>query len=418
MDILFFLKPIVDMLYAYQFLDIILLVLVLFFLVNKRIDKFVFLDFIVVLLLGLFALSFAQDTNGLNTFIKIASAFLMYFLGRMYYKSWYKYVYQLQKGFIIILIITLFSYITGIGYIQWGSVNTFTGFYFFKTDLAAAMTQCAIMLCIMPKLKRIDYLLLITCCYLAFISNARMYYFIILILLGLIFIYQRYPYKRIEINTKFFVIIIVCIVGLLIGLNILGRYIDDFLLFKIDNASDLMNDSNTQGRNQIWEKIYDHFQNQNLVTRLIGIDLVSDSIYGEHNSHNVYLKILYSTGYIGISLFLIFIFYSLYYINKVKSARLFYISCSLFGIFLLGGISYITLESTQISWLPMFFIGVCVSETIHPYEKKDIILIKIYSSLTISNKLWLKACFNKEKVIKGLIYKYSKMQKHKSSNTL
>lgn len=408
MDFIFFLKPIVDMLYAYQILDIALLLVAIFCFSKGKIIRLHAMDFIVFFLLVMFTFSLLRNIEGFREYLKISSGFFLYYLGRMYYKYWPKYLFQLQRGFLIILVITMISYFIGSGFTQWGSVNTFTGYYFFKTDLAAAMAQCAVVFCLLPRLRKMDYLILAICSYFVVISNTRMYYFIIFILFFLIFYYQKYPNKRIRINGKFYIIIAASIIGLLIILNIIGQYVESLLLFKFENASDLMDGSNTQGRNQIWEGIYSYFAKQNFLTRLTGIDLISDGLHGGHDSHNVYLKILYSTGYLGIGLFLLFIFTGFYFINKVKSSRLFYVTSSLFGIFLLGGMSYSTILSTQVSWLPMFFIGVCISEYSHNYTPNEIALLRIYSSLTFFNPFWRKAFYRRKRVINSLLEKYNR----------
>lgn len=408
MDFIFFLKPIVDMLYAYQILDIALLLVAIFCFSKGKIIRLHVMDFIVFFLFVIFTFSLLRNIEGFSVYVKISSGFFLYYLGRMYYKYWPKYLFQLQRGFLIILVITMMSYFTGTGFTQWGSVNTFTGYYFFKTDLATAMAQCTVVFCLLPGLKKIDYLILAICSYFIIISNTRMYYFIIFILLFLIFYYQKYPNKRIRINGKFYILIVASIIGLLIILNIIGQYVEGFLLFKFDNASDLMDGGNTQGRNQIWEGIYSYFAKQDFLTRLIGIDLISESLHGGNESHNVYLKILYSTGYLGIGLYLLFIITVFYFINKVKSSRLFYVTSSLFGIFLLGGISYSTILSTQVSWLPMFFIGVSISEYSHNYTSKEVALLRIYSSLTFFNPLWRKAFYKRKRVINCLLEKYNR----------
>lgn len=407
MDFIFFLKPIADMFYAYQIFDIVLLSIAFFSFTKGRLQRIHIIDFIIILLFVLFTFSLFRNVSAFSayTYVKIVSGFLLYFLGRMFYQHWPRFIFQLQRGYLLVLIVVILSYFTGTGFKSWGDIYTFVGYYYFKTDLAAAMTQCVIVFGLLPRLKKMDYLIFAICSYFVIISNTRMYYFIIFILLFLIFYYQKYPNKRIRINDKFYFLIVASIVGLLIILNIIGQYVEGFLLFSFDDTSDLMNGKNTQGRNQIWELIYGYFKRQDFLTRLIGIDLISDSMHGGTDSHNLYLKILYSTGYLGMGIYILFIFTCFHYMNKVKSNRLFYVTSSLFGMFLLGGISYSTILSTQISWLPMFFIGVCISEYSHNYTSKEIALLRIYSSLTFFSSLWRKAFFRRKKVIYNLLAK-------------
>lgn len=396
MEFIFFLKPVVDMLYEYRSLDIILCLFCMFYLTQGKLAQLYDIDFLIIILMLFFTWSFFNNIAGLINYIKIESGFILYFLGRMYYKKWPKYIYQLQKGFFVILLASCFSYITGDGFISWGAISTFVGYYFFKTDLAAALVQCITLCFIMPYLRKIDYGILLLCIYFVIITNARVYYFVAVIILFVVLYYQKYPFKRIKLNLKVLLLMLFAVILLLLLLNYIGKeYTDKLLLFQFDDTSDLLNGKNTQGRNEIWTRIYNYFSKQDFLTRLTGIDLISDSLSGPHNAHSLYLKLLFSIGYIGIIVFFLFLFYSFKYINTVKSNRLLYVTTCLLGIYLFGGISNITIEFTQISWLPMFFVGVCVSESRNSYENQDIKCLKKYSKLTMSNIEWFKLFFKR-----------------------
>ena len=138
MNLILLLKPIADMLFEYQVLDIILVlgvIIVTLSRIKSTKMRWALLDTIIVILGFLFFLSYLRDTNGVNTFVKIESGFLLYFTGRMTYSKAIKNQKYLMWGFLIILLITAFSFINKSGFIVWGRVNTFRGYYFFKTDV-------------------------------------------------------------------------------------------------------------------------------------------------------------------------------------------------------------------------------------------------------------------------------------------
>lgn len=395
MEIVFFFKPIVDLLYQYKALDIILCILCFCYLfINVKPFRLCNIDCVVFALVLLFTISYFNNLNGLIIYIKIISAFLLYFLGRLHYIKWPKLVYQLQKGFLIVWLITLYSFITKEGFISWGNFTTFTGYYFFKTDLAAAIAQSIVIVFAMHSLRKIDYAIMFLCIFFILLSNARMYYFITFIILGIIFIYNRKPHIRVKFNPKLFLGITLSITILLILMNSLNHILGDkLLLFDFKDTSDLMSGANTQGRNIIWERVYRYFNQQDFITRLFGVDLVSDTRGGDHNAHSLYLKILFSIGYVGSILYIFFFILAIKHINSVKSNRLYYITACFTIIYLLSGISNAALEYSQLTWLPMFFIGTCVSESQCNFNRSYIRLLKKYSMLHISQVNWFKSLF-------------------------
>lgn len=382
MNLILLLKPIADMLFEYQVLDIILVlgvIIVTLSRIKSTKMRWALLDTIIVILGFLFFLSYLRDTNGVNTFVKIESGFLLYFAGRMTYSKAIKNQKYLMWGFLIVLLITAFSFINKSGFIVWGRVNTFRGYYFFKTDLAAAMAQLFAIFAIIKKRSYINYAILGISSYFVFISNARMYYFVIVILVLFFFLYLREEiYQvRLRINTKLMLLGIAVLIGMLFGLNYLNQMLgEEYLLIEFQSSSDLVGNANTQGRSVAWENILEHFFNQPFWDRFWGLDLISDEKVGIIcNSHNLYIKVLYSTGYLGCSIFILYIIRIIQAINNTQSAELYYLTLSFFAIYILSGISYITIESTQLTWLFMYYIGACQSEGQFKQPSKPLIQV-------------------------------------------
>lgn len=88
MNIFFFLKPIADLLYQYQVLDYLLTAWCIVFLIKEKSNRLCSIDYCVIALMGIFFLSFLRNTDGWSILLKIESGFLLYFLGREYYRYW------------------------------------------------------------------------------------------------------------------------------------------------------------------------------------------------------------------------------------------------------------------------------------------------------------------------------------------
>ncbi len=321
-------------------------------------------DYIVLILSFLFFLSFIRNINGWSQFLKIESSFFLFFIGRFYKMGTHKLIRCLQKGFIPIIIVSIIAYVTGLGFVYWGNYNTFRGFYFFKTDLALAMTQCFIVFSFCQSRYLIKKIIPLICFFFVLISNARIYYLIMMIILMLTVLYH-YEIKRnriiVKLNIKFFILVITfVIISVILMIYLNDIYGSSYLL--LDTSDGLYSDANTQGRTVVWAEIYKMFIDSDFINRLFGIDLCSDiSPSLGHNSHNCYLKILYSTGYIGCLFFVIFVCSIIKEIAKIRNRQLFYYTLSFFLTFIIGGMSYVSIESTQGTWLTMFFIGSAVT---------------------------------------------------------
>lgn len=365
MEIVFLFKPVVDMLYQYQYLDVFLMGICVFSLVSRPIPRLITIDIISILLIVLFAFSFIRNTEGLNQFVKIESGFILYFIGRSHYTEIDRYTRILKIGFIPIIIICLITYFTKTGFVMWGTHKTFRSLYYFKTDLAAAMVQCAIFyLFVFPMNKKLMIIPLL-CLFFIVLSNARAYYFIAFILIVFSVLYyverkERKVFMKINVSLLFF--ILASIIGVLILLNYIGSvYGTDYLLFNFENTETIYNAENTQGRNLVWEDIYSKFAKQDFFVRMVGIDLNTDKSHLGMNSHNLYLKILYSIGYLGSIVFFYYVISILQIIKGIKKRKHFYIIIMLLISYLLSGMSVISIESTQLTWLFMFYLGCMVS---------------------------------------------------------
>lgn len=367
------------MLWKYRVLDMILLFMsIAIFVCNiKRIRGLYSIDIVLIIISCFFTISYIRNPIDYIIYIKIISGFMFYFLGRIYFNKITEINKYIVNAYIIVISINLILLILGEGFIYWGSAKTFRGVYFFKTDLAAAICQgSVIMMFIISSKKQITrqiyYIFpFIIAPLLLLLANSRIYIILYVILMVIFWMSRREKkYKKyFKINIK---TIIILFGGLILSVNLLSYLTRStffkemgFIGFEFNNLEDLFNSSNTQGRDEIWEIVLEYFNNQSIANKLFGVDLITDTMINSkgHNTHNNFLKIVFSIGYIGFITFITFIVQLIIRLNRVKNREVFYITLSLLLIYLINSISNNVIEFTQLTWIPMFYFGVAVSDS-------------------------------------------------------
>ena len=129
-------------------------------------------------------------------------------------------------------------------------------------------------------------------------------------------------------------------------------------------------------RGEIWPILWESLIHMPWLNRIFGAGWVGDTLllipYDKpaNESHSLYMKLLFSTGFLGIAVFAAFSVYLFLLIRKLENRKLFYLLCSLWFLFLGFGITYSSITSVQMSWFPFLFAGMAVSELIQQ-EKAD-----------------------------------------------
>ena len=137
------LKILADMFWQFPVLDMLLLgfalVILGLHLPQSRVS-YGLPDAASVLLLTLLTFSFSKSVDGAVVFFKMASAIILYFLGRESSESFNEAVKGALIASIVVLVLNAATFVSGAGFQTWGDANTFSGLYYFKTDLASAMS--------------------------------------------------------------------------------------------------------------------------------------------------------------------------------------------------------------------------------------------------------------------------------------
>ena len=363
-----FIKFIFDMFYMQKIFSItitLFAILLFIFSIKNNKYKFKLVDFLVIMMILLFTFSFFKSMDYYIDYLKVISAFILYLLGRMFYMEDGKIQKTITISLLLVFIVNLIVCILGKGSITWGSASTLKGVYYFKTDYASVLTFFLIFwLFNYYKNRIIRYSILSIDLVLIILTNARIYYMISAIIIIMYFMYKKNK-KIISFKTisKIFIVGIVVVFFLQLMSNISFFKERNMISLNINSYEDLFSASNTQGRNVVWETLLNNFQKQNLMTRTFGAGLSFYKEYGYQGftEHSTYVKVLLNTGYVGLIIFVIFIFYIFVVISKVNNKKLEYITFLLFITFLISGISTPTIMYINTSWLPMFYVGVCIS---------------------------------------------------------
>lgn len=377
MYVIIFLKPIVDMFYQYKLLDYVLMSIVVLCLplVIRKIKVITVIDILVASIALIYTFTLLRTMIGGFAYIKVISGLLMYFLGRGSIYKLEQCKSSLVLASIIVIGVNAIIFVMGEGFTSWGASTTFKGLYFYKTDLGIAMIQAAAAILFFGSIKReLKFALISMSGLLVLFSNSRASIIIFVCIMYFYYLFNREQKSvnkttsvslRVVLGSLFAVTIAIMMV---VKLQTLTMFAD----FHFLGFSDISNvASNTQGRNLIWFQIWESFKSNPIFNQIFGVDLSSDNWNG-YESHNSYLKILYNTGYLGLTLFVTFVFKYSTKLNYLRDRELFYFNLSALAIFLIQSISQSSIAFTQMTWGFMFFAGLGISSTIRKKNNRAI----------------------------------------------
>lgn len=383
MNVFLGLKQIVDMFYQWQFLDygmvLFALCLIVFYsLKNKKYLQFkervIWVDYIVFGLMVVYSISFVRNLSFYGTFFKVESAFLLYFLGRIYGKKLFTHGRILAIiSYLIVYSNFIYRFIefgcrftVGIG--EEGLLNS-GAFYYYKTDLAVALLLSIIFIYFFGKVTILKWFTIFPVVgYMIFYSGARMEMAVLLVIYLVILLHallSRFQKQYIlgkKTRIIIYVLLSVLVIGLFIGIQWLPYESYEFKVVD-ENGNATILEKIFHSRHVIWWNILHYFSDQSIVTRLFGIDLGSEcmhSIVGDR-AHSLYVKQIYAIGYVGCLSMTLFVASILAKVGRCVERRNAYMVLCLWVMFLLTGVSIESIELTQMSWFPMIFAGALLS---------------------------------------------------------
>lgn len=383
MPIFLFLKQIIDMFYQYQILDYCMVVLCLFLLcmriqkdkIYKNLkDFFCLADYLVIILIVAYGMSFLRYTSAYGTFFKLESCFLLYFLGRVYGSEILNYGKVLAgAGYIVVYANFLYRfYQFGFKFIVTGPEVTLLnvgGLYYYKSDLAIGIVIAVLFIYMFSAMKWLKWFTIVPICgYMVFYSGSRIGQLVMVIEYLLILLYELQSRDKLCLKLKEKHILWICgIVSFFVLLFFIVLQVFPFdeiaSNFNIDVGQGSFLEKLMHSRHIVWWDILDYFSEQPFFTRLFGIDLETEY---QHNSlgiraHSMYIKQMYAVGYLGCLLLLVFLISVFKKLVGETDKKLKYILLILWVMLLCAGLSIESLESTQMSWFPMLFSGMLLA---------------------------------------------------------
>lgn len=376
MTFFLFAKQIVDMLYQYRILDYIMVVFVLLLLVYQaalvRPDirkHFTAADGIVLLFSLLLTISFLKTMTGYQTYFKVLSALLIYFVGRIYYDRIKECYGALVSAAYIVIYMNFFIriYHFGVALIKVG--NAGGDLYYYDTDMAFAMILAMVFITMFGKNSLFKLVTsFVICPYMVFFSDAGIQKILMLAVYAIMIIYLM---ELVLSNRKFpGILLIIMLLGLIGSVVVVYLPMMGFnnveLILGLFNGK-LLDNSNMYIRYVDWQKIMEICSSQGIAAKLFGIDMGS-----EISIQSLYIKILYATGYTGLLLAALLIVSVMYYVAKVDDRKVFYLAVIMVVLLLGTGVTVNSMEATQMSWFPFLFAGMVISSVQVEEEKMEV----------------------------------------------
>lgn len=377
MVVFLFLKQIIDMFYQFQILDYCLVLLGVYLLVKKffktkpTFQDGCVADVLILMLAVMFALSWLRFPAGYQTFFKILSAFMVYFLGRLYKDEIKATPYVLVVSSYIVVYANFLHRIVRQGYRIFASASNEGEFYYYKTDLAVGIITAMIFIYLFgnKNIWRILTLWLV-CPYMVFYSTARMYWVIFVVIAFVLMLHwwENKTGKKVQIGWK--MLLGICGIGVLAVIGLIVLSYTGFLRrfgfdFNIDLSQGLFSEHILHSRQIIWKEVLEYFVSLPIGEQMIGVDLVTEY---QHNSiqlpsHSFYVRTIYAVGYLGSAVFITFVVNMFLRLQRIKDRDVFYLVMSFGILFLMEGITAPSIDYTQMSWFPMMACGMLVTAT-------------------------------------------------------
>jgi len=377
MAIFLFLKQIVDMFFEKTWLDVIMaMLLVLLFVyqcymlrpdssiegndIQKK-KKSVCLPDVCLLLISIIIIAHILLDGVFSIYqnAKIFSAVLMYVLGRMAYQRVEECTGYLALSSYIVIYTNLIMCIVTLGFSGLFDASLkYDGMYYYGTDMAYAMLTGLIFVSMYAKntiLKFVTIFLVCPIMVMRSLAGVQQILLIPIYIILFLFMAER-AIKRRRYTDYILPIIIALLLVIIVGLNMPAITGDkDSFLVSILNTLHVSTE-NFVGRFTSWNDIWDRISASGIVGKLFGI-----SVEGSRGIGSEYLGIVYSTGFTGLILFIVYILSIAGYAVRIYDRKTYYVTVMLAVLFLGTSINVHTMMFTQLSWFPMLYAGMAVS---------------------------------------------------------
>ncbi|MDD6070721.1 MAG: hypothetical protein PUC12_07870 [Clostridiales bacterium] len=375
MTFFLFAKQLVDMLYQYHVLDYIMVIMVIFLLIyqialvrpNIR-KRFMLSDGIVVLLGGLLTVTFFRSASGYQIYFKVMSAFLIYFVGRVYYDRIKECYGTLTFAAYLVVYINLFVRISHFGLALTRVTDAGGDLYFYDTDMAFAMILAMVFIAMFGKNSVFKLLtIFLVCPYMVFFSDAGIQMVLMIAVYAIIAVYlMELVLDNKKLAGGLLALMILGLLGIvvIIYMPVLGFDNQEFITGLFNSR--FLNNDNMYSRYTEWKTILEKCGESGIFSILFGTGMGA-----EINIRSLYIKIFYSLGLVGLGLSLLLIISIMHYVTRVEDRKTFYLAVILAVLLLGSGVTVNSMESTQMSWFPLLFAGMVISSVQVDRDKSD-----------------------------------------------
>ncbi len=384
MPLFLFAKQIVDMFYSFAILDYLILGMLIvmlayqLILVHSSPKNLALPDYLVLVLAGVAIFGFFQNPDAYRPMFKVLSAYLIYFVGRVYRERIGECHGAVVFSSYLVIWLNVAHRIIRTGGLFQGMDNS-GEFYYFKTDLSYAALLGAAFIVIWGRDRWLKWLtVLFAVPYLCLYSLSRSGWVMLLPLYFLLalFLLEKRRGVPIRLNIR----ILGAAGGILLITGIGFTLIYSYALtgsFLPNPAAILQHAAEHRGilhaRGEVWPAMWEDLNAAPLWQRLFGKGWGADSLFLSgfvaSEAHSLYFLLFYCNGYIGLLCFIAFEGVILFSLRRVKDRGLFYLVLATHFLLLGYGISYSAIASTQMSWFPFMLAGMTVSDSVSQSEK-------------------------------------------------
>ena len=368
MSVFLFLKPIVDMCYQLKWMDYLMVVfaLVLFgyqmVLVRPNIRARIGItDTLVLLIALLLTVTFIRSGNGYTVYFKVLSGLLLYFVGRIYYDRILECTDAIVFSSYLIVILNFVHRLVvfGLGFLK--VTNASGDFYFSDTDMAIAMVLAFIFIAMFGRNRWYKAVtLLIICPCMVFASDAGVQKVLLAAMLIILLIYVwEWVSESKKLSNALLIIMALGLLGALLWIYapLFGASgLTSLEGWKASLFGQVLDGANMQGRFRSWEFATGEMFYAPMAAKLFGIGMGI-----RYDIGSLYLKTVYSVGIVGAVLGILVILSIVFHTFMVEDRKTYYTTMMLLILFLGTGATVNSMESVQISWLPLMFAGMTVS---------------------------------------------------------
>jgi hypothetical protein len=233
--------------------------------------------------------------GNLSEIFKIVSPFVFFLLVAYAADRWL--IYALAGGAVLTIVVNAAMLPFDFGWVNWGSVKTFKGYYYFKTDLAYALCFSVLLYAFHSRNSITPVLasLMLIAAVEVVLANSRLNYLSFLCVALFIAVKEGVSLRSIIRYGLLFGFLAVVAMNLYDPTKLLG--------FDTTNEAAF-----TQGRSVTWERLFNAQANSSPLEWLFGRGAFADLILSQeatrgtqeaHNAHNEILHLLFTQGIFG-----------------------------------------------------------------------------------------------------------------------